>query len=154
MTEMFGVIVEVSTTNVGEFLTADAASSATAITVSDPTTFNPIGGQLTLNDEVYIEAAQALGRRLVKEGGTTPAERTAYAFRLCLVRPPKAEELSRLVRLFEESKAALAMDARKANQLATMPLGPVPAGMDVTELAAWTVVGNVILNLDETLMKR
>jgi hypothetical protein len=38
--------------------------------------------------------------------------------------------------------------------MATNPLGPVPAGMDVTELAAWTVVGNVILNLDETLMKR
>ena len=70
------------------------------------------------------------------------------------MRPPKAEELSRLVKLFEESKAALASDARKANQLATMPLGPVPAGMDATDLAAWTVVGNVILNLDETLMKR
>ena len=71
-------------------------------------TNTPLQALVTLNDEVYIEAAQALGRRVVKEGGATPAERAAYAFRLCLVRPPKAEELSRLVKLFEESKAALA----------------------------------------------
>jgi Protein of unknown function (DUF1553)/Protein of unknown function (DUF1549)/Planctomycete cytochrome C/F5/8 type C domain len=117
-------------------------------------TNTPLQALVTLNDEVYIEAAQALGRRVVKEGGKTPAERVAYAFRLCLVRPPKDTELSRLVKLFEEAKESLATDARKTNQLATMPLGPVPAGMDATELAAWTVVGNVILNLDESLMKR
>ena len=117
-------------------------------------TNTPLQALVTLNDEVYIEAAQALARRTVKEGGKTAAERAGYAFRLCLVRSPKEAELNRLVKLFEESKDALAKDARKANQLATMPLGPVPAGMDVTELAAWTVVGNVILNLDETLMKR
>jgi hypothetical protein len=38
--------------------------------------------------------------------------------------------------------------------MATDPLGPAPAGADVTELAAWTVLSNVLLNLDETLMKR
>jgi Protein of unknown function (DUF1553)/Protein of unknown function (DUF1549)/Planctomycete cytochrome C/F5/8 type C domain len=117
-------------------------------------TNTPLQALVTLNDEVFIEAAQALGRRVVKDGGTTSFERAAYAFRLCLIRSPKPDELSRLVKLFEESKATLASDSRKANQLATMPSGPVPAGMDVTELAAWTVVGNVILNLDETLMKR
>ncbi len=39
-------------------------------------------------------------------------------------------------------------------QLATKPLGPAPPGADVADLAAWTVVANVLLNLDETLMKR
>jgi hypothetical protein len=58
------------------------------------------------------------------------------------------------VKLFDEAKAALVKDERKANQLATMPIGPAPAGANVAELAAWTVVGNVLLNLDETLMKR
>ena len=58
------------------------------------------------------------------------------------------------MKLFEESKATLAKDTMKATQLATNPLGPVPAGMNVNELAAWTVVANVLLNLDETLMKR
>jgi Protein of unknown function (DUF1553) len=117
-------------------------------------TNTPLQALVTLNDEVYVEAAQALGRRAVKEGGKSPTERAAYAFRLCLVRPPKPEELSRLVKLFEDARESLKDDTRKATPLATMPIGPVPAGMDTTELAAWTVVGNVILNLDETLMKR
>ena len=117
-------------------------------------TNTPLQALVTLNDEVYMEAAQALARRVVKDGGPTTAERAANAFRLCLVRPPKPEELTRLVKLFDESKAVLAADSRKATQLATVPLGPVPPGMDVADLAAWTVVGNVILNLDETLMKR
>ena len=68
--------------------------------------------------------------------------------------PPQEAELKRLVKLFEDAREALSKDERKANQLATMPIGPVPAGMNVAEVAAWTVVGNVILNLDETLMKR
>ena len=44
--------------------------------------------------------------------------------------------------------------AKEAQQLATEPLGPLPPGMDVVELAAWTVVGNVLLNLDEMFAKR
>ena len=44
--------------------------------------------------------------------------------------------------------------AESAKHMATDPLGPVPEGMEIAELAAWTVVGNVLLNLDEMLMKR
>jgi mono/diheme cytochrome c family protein len=117
-------------------------------------TNTPLQALVTLNDPVYVEAAQALARRAVKDGGATPAEQAAYAFRLCLVRPPQEAEVKRLVALYEEAKTALKTDSMKATQLATNPLGPVPAGMDVTELAAWTVVGNVVLNLDEALMKR
>jgi hypothetical protein len=117
-------------------------------------TNTPLQALVTLNDDVYVEAAQSLSRKTVKEGGKTTAERATFAFRQCLTRPPHEAELSRLVKLFEESKTSLAKDGRKANQLATMPIGPVPAGMDATELAAWTVVANVLLNLDETLMKR
>ena len=51
------------------------------------------------------------------------------------------------------SRAEFRKDAAKAAVMATKPLGPAPAGVDVVELAAWTVVGNVLLNLDETLAK-
>ena len=117
-------------------------------------TNTPLQALVTLNDVVYVEAAQALARRTVKEGGATPAERAAYLFKACLVRPAQAEEVQRLVKLFEEAKGTYAKDPTKAMQMATIPLGPVPTGMDLGELAAWTVVGNVVLNLDETLMKR
>jgi len=114
----------------------------------------PLQALVTLNDVVYIEAAQALARKTVKEGGTTTAERATFAFRQCLTRPPQPEEMARIVKLFDEVKTSYAKDAPKAMQMATNPIGPVPGGMDVNDLAAWTVVANVILNLDEALMKR
>jgi hypothetical protein len=58
------------------------------------------------------------------------------------------------VGLFEQARQRFAAEPQKAKQMATEPLGPAPEGADLTELAAWTVVGNVLLNLDEMLMKR
>jgi len=58
------------------------------------------------------------------------------------------------VKLHADSASEFAKDKAKATALATDPLGPLPAGMDATDLAAWTTVANVLLNLDETLMKR
>jgi hypothetical protein len=117
-------------------------------------TNTPLQALVTLNDPVYIEAAQALARKVVTAGGTTPAERAGYAFRICLARPPHAEELARLVRLYEQTAARFEKSPEEARRLATEPIGPAPKDLDVAQLAAWTVVGNVLLNLDETLMKR
>ena len=58
------------------------------------------------------------------------------------------------MRLYEDAKAKFAGDIEKAKQFATVPLGPLPKGIDAVDAAAWTVVANVILNLDEMLMKR
>jgi hypothetical protein len=103
---------------------------------------------------VYVEAAQASARRAVKDGGETVASRARYAFRLCLTRPPNEVELRRLVDLYEKARATYAKKSEEAKQMATEPLGPLPAGMEPVDLAAWTVVGNVLLNLDEMFAKR
>ena len=113
----------------------------------------PLQALVTMNDPVYIEAAQALARRISKSGAT-PADHVQHGFRLCLARPPSATELARLTALFEDALPFYQQDAAKATEMATVPIGPVPAGTDVAELAAWTTVANVLLNLDETLMKR
>ncbi|MDB5384782.1 MAG: type protein, partial [Planctomycetaceae bacterium] len=117
-------------------------------------TNTPLQALVTLNDPVYIEAAQALARRMVSQGGSTTAERAAYGFRLCLTRPPHPEELQRVVSLYEKSLVRFQKNIEESKRMATEPLGAVPEGMNVSELAAWTVVGNVLFNLDETLMKR
>ncbi|HQU43509.1 MAG TPA: DUF1553 domain-containing protein, partial [Pirellulales bacterium] len=117
-------------------------------------TNTPLQALVTLNDPVYVEASQALARRMVSAGGPTAADRARYGFRLCVARPPHGDELTRLVRLYEKALARFNQSPVEAQKLATDPLGPAPAEMNVAELAAWTVVGNVLLNMDETLMKR
>jgi hypothetical protein len=117
-------------------------------------TNTPLQALVTLNDPVFVESAQALARRVLAKGAMTPEERVTLAFRLAVARPPSAVEVQRLVRLYEQSRAALAADAAKAAALATKPIGPLPAGVDAADAAAWTVVANVLLNLDEVLTKR
>lgn len=116
-------------------------------------TNTPLQALVTLNDPVHLEAAQALSRQVVKWEGSE-ADRAARLFRHCTAREPHPDELSRLTQLLESVRAQAKAQPESANLLATDPLGPVPEGMDPIELAAWTVVGNVILNLDEMLMKR
>jgi hypothetical protein len=123
-------------------------------TVKRPRTNTPLQALVTLNDPCFVEAAQGLARRMVKEGGATVAERVNLGLQLCLIRPPQPAETARLVALFEKARDEYAKKPDEARKLATDPLGPLPAGMDAVELAAYTVVGNVLLNLDETLAKR
>jgi cytochrome c553 len=113
----------------------------------------PLQALVTLNDPVYVEAAQALARKMA-DGGATPAERARHGFRLCLSREPSQEEWQRLVGLYQTMRERFDHDAGKAREFASKPLGEIPAGAEPGELAAWTVVGNVLLNLDEMLMKR
>jgi hypothetical protein len=132
--------------------TFDATSRETC-TVRRIRTNTPLQAFVTLNDPVYVEAAQALARRIVKEGGSTAEERARFGLNLCLCRPPQPEQVKHVMALFESERAHYRKDAKAALALATEPLGPLPAGMDAVELAAWTVVANVLLNLDAVLMK-
>jgi len=129
------------------------ATSREICTVKRTRTNTPLAALVTLNDPVYIEAAQALARAAVVEGGSTVEERATYAFRRCLSRPPRAAELQRIVALYEGELAHYQGNPEEAKLMATAGLGDAPAELDTYELAAWTVVGNVLLNLDETLTK-
>jgi hypothetical protein len=130
------------------------APSRNVCTVARPRTNTPLQALVTLNDPVFVEAAQALARRMAAEGGPTPEARITYGFRRCLTRPPSAKELGRLVELYRKAREKYAGNPKEAQQLATEPLGPLPAGADPVDLAAWTVVANVLLNLDEMFAKR
>jgi hypothetical protein len=113
----------------------------------------PLQALVTLNDPVYFEAAQALGRRIADSATTTPGK-VQWAFRQCLSRLPNPAELNSLVELYERSVQRFQSAPDKARDVATQPIGPASVGANLAELAAWTVVGNVLLNLDEMLMKR
>jgi hypothetical protein len=128
------------------------APSREVCTVRRERSNTPLQALVTLNDPVYLEAAQALARRIIAVPGS-PAEKLRHAFQLCLVREPREKEAAELLALHARSRARFAADTAQATVLATNPLGALPEGADVAEHAAWTVVGNVLLNLDELLMK-
>lgn len=120
-------------------------------------TNTPLQALVTLNDPVYIEAAQALAR-LATLAETDPQRRITLLFERVLLRDPSGAETDRLLELVDELTAYYRDHAEEAAAMATDPLGPLTGELATAsmtaQLAAWTVLGNVILNLDETLMKR
>src|SRR5262249_10563782 len=116
-------------------------------------TNTPLQSFVTLNDPVYVEAAQALARRIVLEGGRGVEARARYALQLCRGRPARPQQLARIVALLAAGLERYCNDRGPAVALATTPLGPLPSGRDPADLAAWTTVANVLLNLDSVLTR-
>jgi hypothetical protein len=113
----------------------------------------PLQALVTLNDPVYVEAAQALGRRMAQTTGND-GQRLREGFQRCLHREPSVDESKTLRTLLERSRQRFTAEPDKARRLATEPIGALPRGLEAPEAAAWTSVANVLLNLDEFLMKR
>ncbi len=119
----------------------------------------PLQALTTLNEPLFVESAQALARRTLTEGGKSDGERVAYAFRLCTSRKPTADEIGVLVGLLNKQEQRVADGWVDAQEFAGLH-GPakslrdlLPPGATPTQLAAWTAVARVILNLDETITK-
>jgi len=135
------------------FTTFDAPNRETC-TLRRGRSNTPLQAFVTLNDPVFVEANQGLARRLLKEGPADTAGRLQLAYRLCVARSADAHELKVLEALLQRSLAAYRADPALAAKLATQPIGPADKGADLAELAAWTAVAGVVMNLDEFLMRR
>lgn len=116
-------------------------------------TNTPLQSLVTLNDPVYVEAAQSLARKALQRDESL-RDQVTFAFRRCLLRPPTVNEITALVKLFDDAHSQLATNEKDAMKLATDPLGPLPGRLSPVDAAAMTVVGNVLLNLDEMFLKR
>ena len=116
-------------------------------------TNTPLQAFVTLNDPVYVEIAQAMARRIVQEGGDHTADRARFALQLLLVRPPTDAEITAVEKLHAEELAIFEKQSEDARLLATSELGDAPADANLPDLAAWTAVTNVLLNLDAVLSK-
>jgi hypothetical protein len=113
----------------------------------------PLQALVTMNDPVYVEAAQALAAALA-DAGPNPADGIRLGFERVLARPPVAAEVRALESLFADSLAKYTADTGRATALTANVERPPPAHLSAPTLAAWITVANVLLNLDETLMKR
>jgi hypothetical protein len=102
-----------------------------------------------LNDPTFVEAARAFGARMFREAKDDES-RLIRGFRLATSRRPRAVELDPLRSLLRRHRRAYRADPAAAHKLASVGLSPVPRDIDVAELAAWTSIARVLLNLSET----
>ena len=116
----------------------------------------PLQALVSLNETQFVECAQALARQALIEGGRTDADRVSYAFRRALSRHPTEDEKRELLSLLDKEKKRIADGWVNSYELATgkneLPQ-KLPAGATPAQLAAYTVVSRVLLNLDETITK-
>jgi hypothetical protein len=106
-----------------------------------------------LNDPTYVEAARAFASRILKQGGTDTAARIHWAWQQALSRAARAEEITTIQALLDKHLAEYRQDTKAAEALLNVGLSPAPKEMDSAELAAWTNVARVILNLHETITR-
>ena len=106
-----------------------------------------------LNNPEYVEAARALAARMIKEGGNTPADRIAWAWKTATARAAKPAEIATLSALYDKHLATFTADASNADALLNIGLAPQGRDGAKSEIAAYTSVARVILNLHETITR-
>jgi hypothetical protein len=106
-----------------------------------------------LNDPTYVEAARAFAARILKSGGTDTSARINWAWRQALARGPRTDEITTARELLEHHLTEYRQDPQAAAALLKVGLSPAPPDLDPSELAAWTNIARVILNLHETITR-
>jgi mono/diheme cytochrome c family protein len=106
-----------------------------------------------LNDPSYVEAARAFAVRVIREGGGLPGERVAWAFETATSRKPADKETAVLLGLLARHADHYRRDSEAAKKLLAVGQWPAPADLDPSELASWTSVARVLLNLHETITR-
>ena len=117
------------------------------------TTNTPLQALTLLNDPIYLEAARKLAERAMREGGAAPEKRLAYAFRLATGRAADNNELNILKSKLDEMLAEYRGDEASARRFLAVGASAVDTALPATELAAYTAIANMILNLDEVITK-
>ena len=117
------------------------------------TTNTPLQALTLLNAPAFVEAARNLAERSIREGGRAPEERLAFAYRLAAGRRPDDYELSVLRKELDGMLREYRADEAGALSLVSVGASPRDRAIAVAELAAYTAVVNLILNLDEVMTK-
>ncbi len=122
-------------------------------TVERPRSNTPQQALVLLNDPSYVEAARALAERAMREGGRGAEGRIQFVYRQALGREADPAELKVLAALYEQHARQYAADRRGAEIFLRVGDRPAPQDLPAPELAAWTSVARVVLNLHETITR-
>ena len=116
-------------------------------------TNTPLQALVLMNDPTYVEAARALAERMLAEAGRDPAQRIRFAFRLATAREPAPDEVEILLDIAQQQLDDYRGDKNAAIQLLAVGKSEYDRKLDVSELAGWTTVASILLNIDETITK-
>jgi hypothetical protein len=122
-------------------------------TMRRPATNTPLQALVLLNDPTYTEASRKIAERMMKDGGPSPDERIAWAFKLVTARSGQPDELKVLRETFDRRLTSFRQKPDAAKKLLVAGESPRDEKLDASELAAYTTIASMILNLDETITK-
>ena len=135
-------------------LTTFDAADRSVCSVKRQSTSTPLQALILLNDIQFVEASRFVGQRMLREGGATVEARVSWAFRVVTGRTPSDKERAVLVKMFAEQKALFEKDPAAAKKLLSVGEKPANAMLPVADLAAATVLANVLFSHDEAVMRR
>jgi len=119
-----------------------------------PRTNTPLQSLVLMNDPTYIEAARMLAQQMLVAEVSTTAERIQVGYRRCLAREATDAELTVMQELLDQARQQFRQQSEAAQALNAIGAIRAEEGLDAVEVAAWTMLGSTLLNLDETVSKR
>ena len=148
-----GVYTHWQRTFLHPMLKAFDAPSREECTAARSRSNTPLQALTLLNDPTFVEAARVFAVRIMREGGAAADERIAWAYRTAVSRRPEQPVVAALRQLHQHHLAHYQAHVEDAKQLIATGASPVASELDAAELAAWTSVARVVLNLHETITR-
>jgi hypothetical protein len=136
-----------------EMTTFDSSGHETC-TVMENRTNTPLQALTLMNDVTYLEAARRIGERMMTEGGATPKARIGFAYRLATARTPAPKMSEALLDAFQGSLDRYQTHPEAAQKFVHAGESPVNENLNVSELAAYSTVASLLLNMDEAVTKQ
>ena len=121
--------------------------------IQRPITNTPLQALVVLNDPQFVESARAFAQRIILEGDADERSRINFGFKLALSREATNEEVEVLKRVLDGQFSAFTADKEKAKKFLSVGESARNESVDMVEHAAWTVIAQIILNMDETLTR-
>ena len=122
--------------------------------VSENRTNSPLQALDLMNDVAFLEASRKLAERMMVEGGATKEQRAAYGYRLLLARAPSSAQLGVLLKMLDSLDSTYRRDPAAATEFPKQGESPLRPNLDTVQLAAYTGLASLMLNLDETITKQ
>jgi hypothetical protein len=135
------------------WLLAFDAPTREECTAQRPISSTPTAALVLLNDPSFVETARALAAEILDKAPNDDMKRIEWAWRQVLGRDPAPAEAGVLARLLNKHRAQYTADTKAAEAILTVGISPRPKSGDIAELAAWTSVSRVLLNLNEAITR-